>query len=75
MFHLCKSVGRFRRKSSLNELMCYKYQFVRHNGDEPPWKLIFYGTDTLSEVTLRALNVNRYMHYTDYLVLCIQCKM
>lgn len=76
MFHLFKSVGRFRRKSlRMYKIVCDNYELVRHKGNNPPWKIIFYGTDKLSEVTLRALNTNRYCSFKIMLTGIVHFKL
>lgn len=64
MFNFYKSTGRFRRKIKLEilRLYCKNVEFT-HKTISQPWKILFYGTDSLSEVTLKALNCNRYFSF------------
>lgn len=58
MFSQLKSTGRFRRKEIFE--LCRYFSKNLSMKLSPPWKIIFYGTDQLSEVTLKALDSNRY---------------
>lgn len=62
MFNYLKFVNRFKRKTTC---IFYTICFNRYisvpsvKPAVPPWKIIFYGTDQISEASLKALNTNQ----------------